>query len=105
MLTVIFISIGAEMSLDLLPPDGAETSALFGDAVRSALGQTSAREASLQATVSPTAIGDMLRGRIPKRPTLIRFADGLGLEGEVRERLFTSAGYIDSARKKELVTA
>lgn len=67
----------------------------FSDAVKDALGEGTAGNAAIATGLSHALVYDMARGRVPKRQTLIRFADGLSLTGEVRSRLFYAAGYLD----------
>lgn len=77
----------------------------FGEIVREALAGESARKAALRCGVSNTQITNMASGVLPRRETLLRFADGLQLTGDVRARLFTTAGYLDSTPAPEPVTA
>jgi hypothetical protein len=53
--------------------------------------------------LSHEAIYRLLRGALPRRPTLVRFADNLELDAPKRERLFRAAGYLDPAEDRQPV--
>lgn len=49
-------------------------------------------------TISHATISDMRWGTVPKYAVVEQFADGLGVAGSVRDRIFTAARYIPPER-------
>jgi hypothetical protein len=60
------------------------------------VGDRSFREAAEAARCDHTILFSMVRhGRIPRRETLRRVADGFGVTGRQRADLFAAAGYVE----------
>jgi hypothetical protein len=65
----------------------------FGHEVRKALGEMRYRQVAQKVGVSATYIGDMVSGRVPSRPVVVKFAEACDLKPKEANRLLAIAGY------------
>jgi hypothetical protein len=66
----------------------------FGDAVREVLGARGYRQVAARAGISATYVGDMVRGRVVRRPVILAFASACGADAATTNRLLRLAGYV-----------
>lgn len=71
----------------------ADYSEKFADAVRRALGDRSYRKIAPKVGISPSHIGNMVNGQIPRRAVVLAFAEATGLGAAGTNHLLGAAGY------------